>query len=170
MGLGLPVQDDRAADERLLLRLAAGAASQRLYVSYPRLQLGESRPRVPSFYALDLERARIGRVPDFAVIEREAFGRVDARLAWPAPSDSAEAIDDTEHDLAVLGPLLRRRVSSELTGRARYLLELNPGLRRALLSRWARWQPAWSRYDGVYQAPLATREALQEHRLSARPY
>lgn len=170
MGLGLSVQDDRAADERLLLRLAAGAAAQRLYVSYPRLQLGESRPRVPSFYALDLERARIGRVQDFAVTEREAFGRVDARLAWPAPSDSAEAIDDTEHDLAVLGPLLRRRVSSELTGRARYLLELNPGLRRSLLSRWARWQPAWSRYDGVYQAPPATREALQEHRLSARPY
>ena len=137
--LGLPVLDDRAANERLLLRLAIGAATRRLYLSYPRLQLGESRPRVPSFYALDLERARTGRVPDFAVTERAAFRRVDARLAWPAPPDAEQAIDDTEHDLAVLGPLLRRQVSPELTGRARYLLQLEPGLRRSLLTRWARW-------------------------------
>ncbi len=167
---GLRVLDDRGAEERLLLRLAVGAATQHLYLSYPRLQIGESRPRVPSFYALDLERARTGRVPDFAVTEREAFRRVDARLAWPAPPDPDLAIDDTEHDLSVLGPLLRRRVSVELTGRARYLLQLNPGLRRSLLTRWARWRPAWSRYDGVYQPEAPGQAALDAHRLSARPY
>ncbi|HIM52196.1 MAG TPA: PD-(D/E)XK nuclease family protein [Acidobacteria bacterium] len=167
---GLRVLDDRGAEERLLLRLAVGAATQHLYLSYPRLQIGESRPRVPSFYALDLERARTGRVPDFAVTEREAFRRVDARLAWPAPPDPDLAIDDTEHDLSVLGPLLRRRVSLELTGRARYLLQLNPGLRRSLLTRWARWRPAWSRYDGVYQPEAPGQAALDAHRLSARPY
>ena len=134
-GPGLPVLDDRGGEERLLLRLAVGAATRCLYLSYPRLQLGESRPRVPSFYALDLERARTGRVPDFAVTEREAFRQVDARLAWPAPLDADLAIDDIEHDLSVLGPLLRRRVSLELTGRAHYLLQLNPGLRRSLLTR-----------------------------------
>ena len=166
----LRMLDDRGAEERLLLRLAVGAATRHLYLSYPRLQIGESRPRVPSFYALDLERARTGRVPDFAVTEREAFRRVDARLAWPAPSDPDLAIDDTEHDLSVLGPLLRRQVSRELTGRARYLLQLNPGLRRSLLTRWARWRPAWSRYDGLYQPESPAREALDAHRLSARPY
>ena len=166
----LPVLDDRGAEERLLLRLAVGAATRHLYVSYPRLQLGESRPRVPSFYALDLERARTGRVPDFAVIEREAFRAVDARLAWPAPPDPGLAVDDTEHDLSVLGPLLRRRVSSDLKGRARYLLRLNPGLRRSLLARWARWQPAWSRYDGLYHPAAPAQAALDAHRVSARPY
>ena len=170
VGLGLPVLDDHAAAERLRLRLAVGAATRRLYLSYPRLQLGESRPRVPSFYALDLERARTGRVPDFAVTEREAFHRVDARLVWPAPPEPDLAIDDTEHDLSVLGPLLRRRVSPELTGRARYLLRLNPGLRRSLLTRWARWKPPWTRYDGVYQPAGAARTALDAHRLSARAY
>lgn len=169
-GLGLPVLDDQAAEERLLLRLAVGAATERLYLSYPRLQLGESRPRVPSFYALDLERARTGRVPDFAVTEREAFDKVDARLAWPAPPDPATAIDDTEHDLAVLGPLLHRRVSEQLRGRARYLLELNPGLRRSLVSRWWRWKPPWTRYDGLADLPEPARQALDAHRLSARPY
>ena len=168
--LGLPVLDDRGAEERLLLRLAVGAATRRLYLSYSRLRLGESRPHVPSFYALDLERARTGRVPDFTVTEREAFSRVDARLAWPAPPDADLAIDDTEHDLSVLGPLLRRRVSLDLTGRARYLLQLNPGLRRSLLTRWARWRPAWSKYDGVYRPGAPAQAALDAHRLSAQPY
>ena len=158
--VGLRLLDDRAAHERLLLRLAVGAATRQLYLSYPRLQLGDSRPRVPSFYALDLERARTGHVPDFAMTERQAFARVGARLAWPAPPDPALAIDDTEHDLSVLGPLLRRRMSPDLTGRARYLLQLNRGLRRSLLTRWARWMPAWTKYDGIYRPrPAGARRA-----------
>lgn len=168
--LGLPVLDDRASAERLLLRLAVGAAARRLHLSYPRVELGESRPRVPSFYALDLERARTGRVPDFAVVEREAFARVQSRLAWPAPPSPDDAIDDTEHDLAVLGPLLRRSVSPELTGRARYLLALQPVLRRSLLARWARWTPPWSRLDGIHRPGPGARAALDAQRLSARPY
>ena len=169
--LGLPVLDDRAAGERLLLRLAVGAAARRLHLSYSRLELGESRPRVPSFYALDLERARTGRVPDFAITEREAYERVESRLAWPAPKDTAEAIDDIEHDLAVLGPLLRQQDAPEPRGRARYLLALEPALRRSLLTRWARWTTrAWSRYDGVYRPEAGAREALDAHRLTARPY
>ena len=169
--LGLPVLDDRAAGERLLLRLAVGAAARRLHLSYSRLELGESRPRVPSFYALDLERARTGRVPDFAITEREAYERVASRLAWPAPKDPAEAIDDIEHDLAVLGPLLRQQDAPEPRGRARYLLALEPALRRSLLTRWARWTTrAWSRYDGVYRPEAGARAALDAHRLTARPY
>ena len=49
----LPVQKDRVRTERLLLRLAVGAATDRLWLSYPRLEIAESRPRVPSFYALE---------------------------------------------------------------------------------------------------------------------
>ena len=169
--LGLPVLDDRAAGERLLLRLAVGAAARRLHLSYSRLELGESRPRVPSFYALDLERARTGRVPDFAITEREAYERVESRLAWPAPGDPGDAIDDIEHDLAVLGPLLRQQEAPEPRGRARYLLALEPALRRSLLTRWARWTTrAWSRYDGVYRPEGGARAALDAHRLTARPY
>lgn len=169
--LGLPVLDDRAAGERLLLRLAVGAAARRLLLSYSRLELGESRPRVPSFYALDLERARTGRVPDFAITEREAYERVESRLAWPAPKDPGDAIDDIEHDLAVLGPLLRQQDAPEPRGRARYLLALEPALRRSLLTRWARWTTrAWSRYDGVYRPEAGARAALDAHRLTARPY
>ena len=168
--LGLLTQDDRANEERLLLRLAVGAATRRLYLSYPRLQLSESRPRVPSFYALDVERARRGRVPDFPTLAREAYQEASARLAWPAPDDPTIAIDDTEHDLAVLGPLLAQDVAPQLKGRARYLLRLNPGLRRSLLTRWARWKRPWSRFDGLYDMSADAKALLAAHRLSARPY
>jgi hypothetical protein len=59
----LPTQSHRLNAERLLLQIAAGAASGRLYVSYPRIELSESRARVPSFYALDVMRAATGRIP-----------------------------------------------------------------------------------------------------------
>ena len=58
-------QLNRLEGERLLLQLAAGAASERLCVSYPRIELTESRARVPSFYALDVMRAATGRIPDY---------------------------------------------------------------------------------------------------------
>ena len=45
---------------------------ERLYVSYPRIELTESRARVPSFYALDVMRAATGRVPDYEWLEERA--------------------------------------------------------------------------------------------------
>ena len=166
----LRTQEARGQHERLLLRIAAGAASERLYLSYPRIDVADARPRVPSFYALDVERAVTGRVPDFEQLERDAFARAEARLAWPAPGDPSRAVDDTEHDLAVLGGLLRSRDLGKTKGRARYLLEVNSHLRRSLRTRWARWQKGWSGYDGLYARSDAARRALSRHRLSARPY
>src|SRR5581483_11124366 len=109
----------------------------------------EGRARVPSFYALDVMRAITGRVPDHRVLAAEAADEGGASLAWPAPRDPDRAIDDFEHDLAVLKELLDRRPdrAAELRGRARYLLDLNPALRRSVISRWARGQSAWSRSD-----------------------
>ena len=175
--LGLPDRHDLNAEEQLLLRLAIGAATDRVHLSYPRLQLDEARPRVPSFYALDVERARTGRVPHFRVLERRAFRQADARLAWPAPPEADHAIDDTEHDLGVLGPLLHRTAIADVTGRARYLLRLDEALRRSLTARWARWQKPrnqprspWSRHDGLYDVSDETKALLAAHRLDARPY
>ena len=167
--LGLETQDDRARGERLLLQLAVGAARRRLCLSYPRLHASESRPRVPSFYALDIERARVGRVPDLEDLKREADASAGARLAWPAPVDPAQAVDDTEHDLAVLGPLLHG-APGKAQGRARYLLKLNPGLHRSLVTRWARWKRPWSRYDGLYGLQPDSVAALAGYRPGQRPY
>ena len=82
-------QDERgraraaAAEDR-----ASARRRERLYLSYPRLDVSETRPRVPSFYALDVVRAITGRVPDHRVLaRREAAEEGGASLAWPAPKD-----------------------------------------------------------------------------------
>ena len=169
--LGLPERHDLAAREKLLLRLAAGAADERLHFSYSRLEVGKARPRVPSFYALDVERARTGRIPDFEELERRATERTKARLAWPAPPKPEDAVDDAEYDLAALGWLLApERAANEVAGRARYLFALHPGLRRTLAARWARWKSAWSGHDGLCEIDAGTKALLAAQRPTARPY
>jgi ATP-dependent helicase/nuclease subunit B len=170
LGAKLPMQDDRVLQERLLLRLAIGAATRRLYISYPRIEIGLGRPRVPSFYALDVQRAVVGRVPEIAGWERDAARIADASLAWPAPRDPERAIDEVEHDLATLGRLLHSNPET-VRGHATYLFTLNTALGRSLRSRWARWrQKKWSAYDGICSQSEQLREALSEHRLLNRSY
>ena len=168
--LPLGRQPQRLAAERLLLQLSAGAASARLYVSYPRIELGESRARVPSFYALDVMRAVIGKIPDYEWLEDRARETGSASLAWPAPPEPADAIDDLEHDLSVLRRLLDHRDREAVKGRAHYLLKLNECLRRSVIDRWARGEPRWSVNDGLIRVAGDTRDALAGQRLTARPY
>ncbi|MBI3784421.1 MAG: exodeoxyribonuclease V subunit gamma [Deltaproteobacteria bacterium] len=170
LGSDLLTQDDRARRERLQLRLALGAASRRVVVSYPRVEVREGRPRVPSFYGLDIERAISGRVPDHEDLQQRTAAMADARLAWPAPTDPRRAIDDIEHDLAVLGVLLRHTSKEHSQGRARYLLELNAHLARALRGRWARWETKkWQPADGLIRNSETVHAALDAHRLAHAP-
>ncbi len=165
-------QASRAADERLLLSLAAGAARERLYLSYPRVELNESRPRVPSFYVLDAVRAMEGAIPPSARIADRAYQEGGSRLAWPAPDDAARAIDAFEHDLSTIGGLLGPRDAGEVKGRARYLYELSPELQRSLTARWMRWHHRqWGVADGLVRSvPERTAPALARQRLGGRPY
>ena len=167
---GLAVQEHRDTTERLLLRLAIGAATERLHLSYPRLEIAEGRPRVPSFYALDVMRAITGRLPNHEDLQRAAYEEGGARLAWPAPSDPSRALDDVEHDLAVLRALLDEPVRDKVRGHAHYILRLNDNLKRAVTTRWKRAQSSWSPYDGVVRVTGQTRAALDGQRLGARPY
>jgi CRISPR/Cas system-associated exonuclease Cas4 (RecB family) len=168
IGRALAIQDDRAELERLLLRLAAGAATRRLYVSFPRIEASEARARVPSFYALEVMRAVTGRVPDHQTLEVEAAAEADASLAWPAPGRADDAIDDFEHDLSVLRALMYS--GGDVKGRAHYLLRLNECLRRSVTERWARARRSWSHHDGLIRVTDATRPFLETQRLGARPY
>src|SRR5437899_3982701 len=167
LGASLATQDDRGRRERLLLRLAVGAAGRRLHLSYSRIEQTEARPRVPSFYALEVARALTGRVPEPQRMEREAAAAAGARLAWPAPDDPAHAIDEVEHDLATLRAQL---ASGEASGRARYLFELNDCLARSLRTRWSRWRRRFTPADGIVRVTDGTRETLAAARLAARAY
>jgi len=168
IGGELTLQEDRAERERLLLRLAVGAATERLYVSFPRIETAEARPRVPSFYALEIMRAVTGRIPDHQRLELEASEETNASLAWPAPSHPEDAIDDFEHDLSVLRLLMHSE--ENVKGRAHYMLRLNEYVRRSASERWARARAPWSSYDGLVRITESTRPFLQSQRLTARPY
>ncbi|MEZ5351968.1 MAG: PD-(D/E)XK nuclease family protein [Bryobacteraceae bacterium] len=168
LGADLAVQDTRVAEERLLLRVAAAAGS-RLVVSYPRIDVAQSRPRVPSFYALELLRAAEGHLPDLREFEQRLAQAAPSRLGWPAPRDPGEALDDAEYDLAVLDRLLGAEPAA-VTGRGRFLVEVNTALARSLRARWKRWADQWSDADGIVGPDETARAALNAHRLAARPY
>jgi CRISPR/Cas system-associated exonuclease Cas4 (RecB family)/muconolactone delta-isomerase len=164
----LEVMADRVARERQALRLAVGAARRRVVLSYPRVDGAQSRPRVPSFYALEAARAVTGTLPGFEALQRLAES-ARVRLAWPAPAQPERAIDDAEFDLAVLEGVVR--ATGPVKGRARYLLDANPHLARALRARLARWsQSAWTPHDGLVKPGARAHEALAVHQFAARPF
>ena len=165
----LATEDDRVAAERLRLRLAVGAATERCWLSYPRLDVGQARARVPSFYALDVVRATRGMVPDHVKFEHETAVATGAWLAWPAPDDPASAVDVWEHDLAVLGRLLQRS-ANPAKGAAHYLLVQNTALARSLRTRWARWKRSWSTWDGLIGGNAVVQARLADQRLTERAY
>jgi hypothetical protein len=103
----LPLRADKVVRERLLLHVSAAAAEQHFIISYPRMDSEQARPRVPSFYALEVLRAAEGRLPELKDFEARAAKGASTRLGWPAPRSPADAIDDTEFDLAMLDSLTR---------------------------------------------------------------
>jgi hypothetical protein len=156
----LPLRQDRNNDERERLRLAVAAARDRFIASYPRMDVAEARPRVPSFYALELPRALEGALPKLREFEERARDAAQARLNWPAPRETSDAIDNAEFDLAMLGQKKH----------ARYLLDSNPHLARSLRARWVRWNKSWKEADGLIVHQSAALKALAEHSLTARAW
>ena len=119
LSAALAVQADRV-DGRAAGAAPGGRRRARTLTSlYPRIDLDQGRPRVPSFYALEVLRAAEGRLPGFDELARRAAGEPRARLGWPAPEDARDAIDDAEFDLAVLDRLVA--ADPETTARRRPL-------------------------------------------------
>jgi len=159
----LHLQDDRVADERRRLHIACATARTRLVFSYPRMDAVESRPRVPSFYALEIVRAAHGRLPELRAFEEHARGGAPSRLDWPAPAEALEAIDDAEFDLAALG-------RTDAKGAGNYLIPANRFLAESLRRYARRNRTAWFPADGIVEPDAATRAVLATQRLAARSY
>jgi len=159
----LHLQDDRVADERRRLHIACATARTRLVFSYPRMDAVESRPRVPSFCALEIVRAAHGRLPELRAFEEHARGGAPSRLDWPAPAEALEAIDDAEFDLAALG-------RTDAKGAGNYLIPANRFLAESLRRYARRNRTAWFPADGIVEPDAATRAVLATQRLAARSY
>jgi ATP-dependent helicase/nuclease subunit B len=160
----LPLKDERVLRERQRLHLAVAAARDRLIVSYPRMEVAEARPRVPSFYALELPRAVEGSLPELKAFEDRARDAAPARLNWPAPKEAFDAIDDAEYDLVAIAGARNR------PGGVHYLVGANPHIARSLRARWARWNHKWRPADGLVTADAGALEALGAQRLTARAW
>lgn len=170
---GLLTRDDKLQQERSALRFALGAASERAVLSWPRVDLEQSRPRVPSFYILEVVSAASGKWPDVRALERYALRAGKARLAWPAPPLKEDALDAAEYDLAAARDALRGlRTKSDgsekaVAGALAYALEESPILARSLRRRHRRWDtPKWTSADGI----VAAKNLLSRHQLSERAY
>lgn len=170
LGLDLETREDRLHDERLALRLAIGAARRRVVLSYPRIDLDQGRPRVPSFYGLEVLQAAEGALPGFDELGRRADQTAAARIGWPAPDDPQLAIDEAEFDLGVLDEFVGN--TSAPKGPARYLLTTgNEHLARALRTRARRWNVrSWKAADGLVLESAATKALLADHQASARSF
>ena len=167
--IDLTTQRDRVAAERLALRLALGAASIRAYISYPRIDIQQARPRVPSFYGLEALRAAEGELHGFEELALLAESGTTARLGWPAPNQAADAIDEAEYDLALLGHLVDADPETS-AGTAHYLLDSNPHLARSLRARSRKWLRRWTSFDGLVEPDTEAGEALSSHRLGMRSF
>ena len=75
------------ADDTELLRIAAACASERLTLSFSRLDLLTGRERVPSFYAFAAHRAAGGPEIDVREFEDRARAATETRIGWPAPRE-----------------------------------------------------------------------------------
>ena len=180
MPLVLDRRDDRVVAERLALRLAIGAATDRVVLSYPRIDLEQGRPRVPSFYGLEILEAGEGALPGFDELGRRANVTGAARIGWPAPAAPIDAIDEAEHDLALLDNLVHdpaqlllpgARKPPPKMGAAHYLLGANPHLARALRSRARRWDiRGWKPADGLIVSTAEGRAALAAHLPDVRSF
>jgi len=155
LGIELRAQDTE------LLGIAVACASERLHLSFSRLDLLTGRARVPSFYAFEAHRAAGGR--EIAVREFETRARTvtQTRIGWPAPRDASSAIDDAEFDLATLAPLA--------AGSGQYLKRLPGRSVESLRARWARWHKAWKAADGLVVEEIGS-DALTPYRLSQRAW
>jgi RecB family exonuclease len=172
LGGDLAVQDDRRINERLALKLAVGAAEEAVMLSYPRLDIDQGRPRVPSFYALEATRACEGRLRGFEELGVVASTARELRLGWPAPANAAEAIDNAEFDLALLDKLVDEE-PDRTVGTANYLLtsvHSNPHLARSLRARARRWLRRWTVNDGLVDPDEAAKAALLKHAFAARSF
>ena len=168
----LITNSQRREYERLLLSSALASAKTRFVFSFPRIDIAQSRARVPSLYALETIRAAHGHLPELRSFQEAAAERAPSRLDRPAPHEFHDAIDDAEYDLVALHHAVNKSDESSKLGAMAYLTRVSEPLARSLRARYSQWEvrKKWTPYDGLIIAESELRLALQPYRLSSRPY
>jgi ATP-dependent helicase/DNAse subunit B len=150
----LPLKaEGRLDEERLLFRLAVGAAKEKLVLSFPRIEIGTGRERLPSSFLLASVKALTGKSVDFNQLEKFP-GFVRIPLSEIAVKSPEEALDEMEYDISVGQEKLAEKKPEALF----YLREVSPFFSRGLILESSRWgMRVFTGYEGI----LASKEALQ---------
>ena len=157
----LPLKRSRQAEEELLFTLAVQAAKRRLVLTFPRLDVDNARPRIPSHFLLRLIKAITGQYADFERLER--FIRSDRRgrfvqMSRLDPSVREHAVTALEYDLSSLEKARRDDTPDAL----QYLTQTTPFFQRALEAESRRWdKPDFSSYEGLIRSPELLRKLRQ---------
>ncbi len=148
----------RLKEERLLFRLAVGAAQEKLILSFPRVEMGTGRERLPSSFLLALVEVFTGKAVDFQQLEQfPGFRRIP--LAQIAVSSAEEAIWEMEYDLAVGQEKLKEKKPTGFL----YLKEVSPFFAKGLLLESSRWgKRIFTGYEGLL-TKKETLEILRQH-------
>lgn len=125
----LPLKaESSASEERLLFRLAVGAARSELVLSWPRRAAG-GRNAVPSFYVLEAARVLLGRHLDvrrlYAAAESLALRYVALAPPYPATDAEGPPLLGVEYDLRTIDAA-RHAPPAEIGDRLSYLLAAYP--------------------------------------------
>ncbi len=150
----LPLKAEaRLNEERLLFRLTIGAATKQLILSYPRMEIGTEKERLPSSFILASIKSLTGKSLDFTQMEKFT-GFVRIPLSEIAVKNPDKAIDEVEYDLSV-GQ--RMSAAKSLRGLL-YLREVSSFFAKGLSLESSRWgKKKFTGYDGI----LDSDEALQ---------
>ena len=160
----LPVRADHTERERLRLRVAVGAASRRLVLSFSSLNPVEGRRQVPSYYLAEVFRAGLGRIPTLSEIKDKAASEDRIVRGIRAPKNPADAVDRREFDMARVAVVLDETRAPP--GRAASLdfLLRDPALTRSLRQEFMRQSRKWQSPDGFLNPGPETLALLERHR------
>jgi CRISPR/Cas system-associated exonuclease Cas4 (RecB family) len=135
----LPTTEDALEAQKLLFAGAVHAATERLVLSYPRVD-ANGREAVPSSFLLRAAEAATGRLLTTADLLQVATpGETVLGRAWPEAPE--RALDEVERDLGL--------VVSGRPGAARHLREDAPHFARAREAEAAGWQAQLTPWDGL---------------------
>ncbi len=145
--------EGRLEEERLLYRLAIGAAREKLILSFPRMEIGTEKERLPSSFLLASVKALTGESTDFQTLETFP-GFVRIPLSEVGPTSPEKALDEVEFDISTGQRKLEEKKGEALL----YLKEISPFFGRGLLLESSRWgKRVFTGYEGI----LSSKEALQ---------
>ncbi len=156
--------EGRLDEERLLFRLAVGAAKEKLILSFPRIEIGTGRERLPSSFLLATVKAITGRSINFQEFEKfHGFHRLS--LSEVGVNNPEKALDEVEYDLSIG----QREIGEKRSETMLYLKEVSPFFGKSLQLESSRWgENRFTPFEGILSSTGACKILKERHSISKK--